>query len=198
MEESNVEIKCLLLGSNFCGKRNLIFRYCEDEFYADLEYTPPFMDDYNRQLTIQNTSVNLTISFFQNDYIPIGKALVSQSQCFLICFSLTDIQSFNQTREFFDLIKQNQTKPSPIILVGTHLDDVSNRSVETEQITTLTSEFQCDYILTSARTGESVTQAFENVIIQYLNQVKEEQQHVKKDKQKEKKDGSNKEKCDLG
>ena len=196
MEESNVEIKCLLLGSNFCGKRNLIFRYCEDEFYADLEYTPPFMDDYNRQLTIQNTNVRLKISYFQNDFNPIAEHYARAYHVFLICFSLTDIQSFNQTREYFDLIKEKHTKPYPIILVGTKSDDLANRSVTMEQIAVLAAEFNCDFILTSAYTGSSVKEAFENVITQYLNQIKNEKQPKKKGNSQ--KDNSQKEKCHLG
>ena len=140
----------------------------------------------------------MKISYFQNDFNPIAEYFARAYHVFLICFSLTDIQSFNQTREYFDLIKEKHTKPYPIILVGTKSDDLANRSVTMEQIAVIAAEFNCDFILTSAYTGSSVKEAFENVIIQYLNQVKEEQQHVKKDKQKEKKDGSNKEKCDLG
>ena len=47
MAEPKVEINCALFGSNGCGKQNLIYRYCEDGYYADITsaYSNEILDD---------------------------------------------------------------------------------------------------------------------------------------------------------
>jgi hypothetical protein len=78
----------------------------------------------------------------------------------MLCFSVTDRDSFDRLHEWLSLIRENCPRDVPILLVGTKVDRVDKRVILLEDAEGFAAGHGWPYVEVSSVTGEGVHEAF--------------------------------------
>jgi Ras-related protein Rab-1A len=162
--------KVLILGDSQVGKSALLSRFC-DETYLENHISTIGMD-----LRIQHHLFNGKTSKVQiwdtagqerknNSFNqPIGFRTICSTyyrgaNAILLCFDLTNEESFNNIPYWKQQIEKFANENVFIALVGTKSDS-KDRQVDTEKIISLANEYSIQYFETSSKKNDHVSETF--------------------------------------
>jgi Ras-related protein Rab-1A len=92
----------------------------------------------------------------------------------IICFDLTDFNSFRNVQTWYEEVKRYCPNQTPVILIGTKSDLSTNRMVSDEMIKTYIEQNQLSYLETSSKTNENVEKCFldfTRTLISHIDQI---------------------------
>ncbi len=152
------------------GKTSLLIRYIKDFFNTDLKKTigSSFLI---KDVVIDEIDVRLLLWDIggQDIFQKLRTIYFKGSNAALGVFDVTDPQSLLKLPGWVSSIKKTVKKTIPMIIVGNKID--LERQVERQEAEDLAKRLNCDYLETSAKTGESVEIAFEKIARACLNSV---------------------------
>jgi len=161
-----------LFGSGGVGKTSLLIRYIKDSFSPDLRKTigSSFLikdveiDQFNVRLLLwdiggQDQFAKLRTIYFKGSNAAFG------------VFDVTNPQSLLKLPGWVSSIKKTVKTSIPMIIVGNKID--LGRQVDKKEAEDLAKRLKCDYLETSAKTGEKVEIAFEKIARACLNSIDE-------------------------
>lgn len=101
----------------------------------------------------------------QEEYSAMREQYMRTGEGFLLVYSITSRQSFEEIQTFQQQILRVKDKDYfPIILVGNKCDLESERMVSTEEGAHLARQFNCKFIETSAKSRINVDNAFYDLV----------------------------------
>jgi len=165
--------KLVLLGEAAVGKTSLINRYVEGSFTED--YKPTLGANIIRK-DVKLDESNAKIRLIVWDLAGQEKYNVIRSMYFqgcvgaLLVYDVTRYKTFSEIKnkwlaDFNKYVK----KEGAYILIGNKIDLEDQRNVPTTEGQQLAKEINaCDFIETSAKLGDNVEQAFQNLVKQIL------------------------------
>eukprot|EP01113_Clastostelium_recurvatum_P032143 TRINITY_DN4085_c0_g1_i8.p1 TRINITY_DN4085_c0_g1~~TRINITY_DN4085_c0_g1_i8.p1 ORF type:complete len:546 (+),score=106.19 TRINITY_DN4085_c0_g1_i8:40-1638(+) len=173
VRSSTSSIECLfkvvLIGDSEAGKSQLISRYVHDTYNAN---APPTLgvDFLTRPLTVDGRPVVLQIwdTAGQEKYRSISSAYYRGAAAALLCFDLTNLESFKHCKMWIKELRETAVEDAPIVLVGTKEDMREKRIVtrlEAERF--MRKNGLSRYIETSAMANTNVADAFE-ILVRYV------------------------------
>ena len=180
-------IKLLLVGSSGIGKQCLIYMYVQGCFIDPAYHDFGLTEEIIRYTSIDGGNVKTEL-----DLHAFGEYLdrkINIFDGFLLCFSLDNLNSFNELSNYYQEIlhAKNDVKP-PIILVGTKCDiEESQRQVSKEAAEAYASELGCEYFETSSLINFHVNEAFECITQKTYDFINPMYRQNKKQSKKEKK-----------
>ena len=161
-----------MFGSGGVGKTSLLIRYIKDSFSPDLRKTigSSFLikdveiDQFNVRLLLwdiggQDQFAKLRTIYFKGSNAAFG------------VFDVTNPQSLLKLPGWVSSIKKTVKTSIPMIIVGNKID--LGRQVDKKEAEDLAKRLKCDYLETSAKTGEKVEIAFEKIARACLNSIDE-------------------------
>ncbi len=152
------------------GKTSLLIRYIKDFFNTDLKKTigSSFLI---KDVVIDEIDVRLLLWDIggQDIFQKLRTIYFKGSNAAFGVFDVTDPQSLLKLPGWVSSIKKTVKKTIPMIIVGNKID--LERQVERQEAEDLAKRLNCDYLETSAKTGESVEIAFEKIARACLNSV---------------------------
>lgn len=115
-------IKCVIVGDGAVGKTCLLITYTTGAFPE--EHTPTVFENYSVNETVDGNPVKLALwdTSGVEEYDRLRPLSYPQTDVVLICFSLVDPDSFEKVREKWFPEVRHFCPNTPIILVGTKLD----------------------------------------------------------------------------
>ncbi|KAL6085759.1 hypothetical protein STEG23_032271 [Scotinomys teguina] len=115
-------IKCVLVGDGAVGKTSLLISYTTNKF--SLEYAPTIFDNY--AVTVMIDGNPYTLGLFdttgQEDYDRLLVLSYTQTDVFLVCFSVVSPSSFVSVKEKWVPEITYHCPKTPFLLVGTQTD----------------------------------------------------------------------------
>jgi len=103
----------------------------------------------------------------------------------IICFDITDSESFRNVNNWFEEVKRHCSKETPIFLIGTKSDLKTRRMVSHEMIEAYAEKNQLLFLETSSKTNENVEKCFTDftrTLVQHTNHIemspKDDQIHL--------------------
>lgn len=155
--------KLILTGDYQVGKTSLIRRFVKNQFEKDYVSTIG--------VQISKKSINITDKVRMNFILwdiggqvqqmaPYRAKFYNGANAAFIVIDRTRESSLSSVKKWYDDIKNSIPKNIPIVLVGNKSDLKAETMIKEEDIGKVAEDFGFHYILTSARTGENVNDAF--------------------------------------
>ena len=172
MEKSSYKFKVCLFGPGAVGKTSLLIRYIKDYFNSDLRQTigssflikDVVVDEIDVRLLLWDIGGQEKFSRLRTIYFKGSNAAFG-------VFDVTNPQSLLKLPGWVSSIKKTVKKSIPMVIVGNKID--LERQVEKQEAEDLSKRLNCDYLETSAKTGENVELAFEIIARACLNSIED-------------------------
>ncbi|KAH3680195.1 hypothetical protein WICMUC_000460 [Wickerhamomyces mucosus] len=159
------EYKLVVVGGGGVGKSALTIQFIQSHFVD--EYDPTIEDSYRKQVAVDNEVALLDIldTAGQEEYSAMREQYMRTGEGFLLVYSVTERESFNELSTFYQQILRVKDSDSvPVLLVGNKSDLTEERSVSFEEGEKLARQFNCGFLETSAKQGINVDNAFHDLV----------------------------------
>ncbi|KAH3684682.1 hypothetical protein WICPIJ_004347 [Wickerhamomyces pijperi] len=159
------EYKLVVVGGGGVGKSALTIQFIQSHFVD--EYDPTIEDSYRKQVAIDNEVALLDIldTAGQEEYSAMREQYMRTGEGFLLVYSVTERESFNELLTFYQqILRVKDTDSVPLLLVGNKSDLDEERSISFEEGEKLARQFNCEFLETSAKQGINVDRAFHDLV----------------------------------
>eukprot|EP01111_Echinosteliopsis_oligospora_P000063 TRINITY_DN1005_c0_g1_i1.p1 TRINITY_DN1005_c0_g1~~TRINITY_DN1005_c0_g1_i1.p1 ORF type:complete len:212 (+),score=31.16 TRINITY_DN1005_c0_g1_i1:34-669(+) len=162
--------KILLIGESGVGKSSLLLRYTED-VYTGLFIATIGVDFKIHKVTVGDKTVKLQIwdTAGQERFRSITNSYYRGAHGVLLCYDITDDQSFEGLSQWLKDLKKSISESTPIILVGLKSDLKEKRAVSEQQAQNFAEVNGLKYIECSAKTHQNVDSVFYQISAQILD-----------------------------
>jgi small GTP-binding protein len=162
MQTGQYKFKITLFGPGGVGKTSLLLRYIKDYFSDDLKKTIG-SNFLIKDVEIEGKDVRLLLWDIggQPQFHKLRTIYFKGSNGALGVFDLSSNQSLLKIPGWISSIKKSVKKPIPMLLLGNKLD--LEREIDRVESEDLAKRLNCEYLETSAKTGENVELAFETI-----------------------------------
>ncbi|MHA2008966.1 MAG: Rab family GTPase [Promethearchaeota archaeon] len=164
--------KLSLIGDGGVGKTSMAQRYVHGIFKADYKATiGTFISKRECMFNELDTSVKFMIWDLagQNQFQRLWPDYLTDSRAGVIMFDITNKESFNNVRKWYDIINKVALPKIILILVGNKSDLEEDREITTQDGMDLAKELGIYYMETSAKTNENIEEVFEWIALQIIN-----------------------------
>ncbi|KFM68042.1 hypothetical protein X975_14820, partial [Stegodyphus mimosarum] len=163
---SKVDVKIVLLGKEYSGKTSLVERFVYDQFIGDDSYQNTIGAAFGAK-KIEVSGDVLTLGLWDTAgserYQSISRIYYRSSHAAVVCYDLTDAESFEKAKFWISELTQVEEK-CKIYLCGTKKDLIANgckqRAIDYHNVTDYADEVHAEVFETSSKTGEGVYDLF--------------------------------------
>jgi len=169
-EEPKWVIKITLLGEKNVGKTSLVYRFIENKFRENYKAT------LGVNLLKKDMSINGGVSAQiwdlggQESFRSLRKLYLEGANGGLVIFDLTDRDSFDNLNEWIESFK-NARGEQPLLLIGNKSDLKNQIKIKDKEAEQYANNNNMDLIITSAKTGQNVEEAFINLTKRILDKM---------------------------
>ena len=166
MSKDEFFYKILILGDMSVGKTSFLTRYVDNTF-DNFTLNTIGVDYVLKNVQMEDGSiVKLQIwdTAGQERFNSISKTYYRGAHAIVLLFSVVDKKSFGNAQKWLSQIKEEVNEKVPIILVGNKIDLVDEREIPDYEGKELADEFNINYFECSAKSGENINLAFEDLI----------------------------------
>ncbi|KAI0014219.1 ras-domain-containing protein [Xylariaceae sp. FL0662B] len=162
------EYKLVVVGGGGVGKSCLTIQLIQSHFVD--EYDPTIEDSYRKQCVIDEEVALLDVldTAGQEEYSAMREQYMRTGEGFLLVYSITSSQSFEEIRTFQQQILRVKDKDPtdyfPMVVVGNKCDLEGEREVPRQDGEALAKQFQCPFVETSAKSRTNVDKAFFDLV----------------------------------
>ena len=169
-ENTPINIKLAILGKTLVGKSALTYRFICDKFPTEHDTTVE--DQYRINITIDDKKCDLEIldTAGQDDYQTMLDTWIEFGNCYLLVYSIDDLESFNSLKKKYERICQIKNNENfSVVIVGNKCDLPENeRKVQKTEVENYCKSISVEFMETSALNKINVKEAFSAVVHDYL------------------------------
>ncbi len=160
--DSQYKFKITLFGPGGVGKTSLLLRYIKDYFSNDLKKTIG-SNFLIKDVELDGKTIRLLLWDIggQPQFHKLRTIYFKGSNAALGVFDLSSSQSLLKIPGWISSIKKTVKKAIPMVLIGNKAD--LEREVDRLEAEDLAKKLNCEYMETSAKTGENVELVFEKI-----------------------------------
>lgn len=159
-EEPKYILKITLLGEKNVGKTSLVYRYIENKFRESYKATLG-VNLLKKDMEVDGNSVSAQIWDLggQDSFKSLRKLYLEGTNGALVMFDLTERKTFEKLNEWVESFKEARGE-QPIVLIGNKSDLENQRKITDMEASNYAKENNMELMLTSAKTGQNVEEAF--------------------------------------
>ena len=164
--------KLSLIGDGGVGKTSMTQRYVHGIFKADYKAT---IGTYISKKECKFKELDTFVRFMiwdlagQSQFERLWPDYLTDSRAGIIVFDITNQESFDHVKKWYDIIKRVALPNIILILIGNKVDLNTSRIISTEQALELAKELGIYYMETSAKTNANIDDVFEWIALQIIN-----------------------------
>ena len=171
---TEVTVKVIVLGSSEVGKTCILNRYFNNEFQENalstigIDFQTKFFkfDD-------QKVKVNYTDTAGQEKFRAISVNYLKGTNGVILVFDITNKESFDLLETWMNDLKENNKVDISKVLIGNKLDLAEDRQVQKEEAEKFAKSIGCKYYEGSAKSGENIKEALDEIARLTYNYVKD-------------------------
>mmetsp|Transcript_13361 Transcript_13361/g.19153 ORF Transcript_13361/g.19153 Transcript_13361/m.19153 type:complete len:236 (-) Transcript_13361:149-856(-) len=170
--------KIVLLGDSAVGKTNIVSRFVKNEFILDTKSTIA-VEFSNKAVLVNNGNKEVKAQIWdtsgQERYRSIASSYYRGALGCLVCYDVTNRQSFDHVTSWVSQLKQYADADCLIMIVGNKTDLEDKRNVSRREGLTYARKFGHAFIETSAKEALGVNTAFARLVEEiYKVQIKKQ------------------------
>jgi small GTP-binding protein len=157
--------KVLLLGDSSVGKTCFLLRF-SDETFTENHISTIGLDYRLKMVSVNEAKIKLQIwdTAGQDRFRAITKNYYKGAHGIILLYDVTNINSFNNIKNWISQIKENSTEKVKICLVGNKCDMTGMRKIQYEDGEKLAQEHDLKFIESSAKNNINVEETFKYLI----------------------------------
>ncbi|TXT65224.1 MAG: Small GTP-binding domain protein [Promethearchaeota archaeon] len=172
LPEGEYSTKLILTGDWKVGKTSLIRRFVENKFKD--EYISTIGVDITKHVVdlSEKTKINFIIwDVGGQNLAPYRKRFYEGANCAMIVVDRTRKETLENVEKWVEDIKESVKIRIPIIIVANKSDLIDEIVISEEDVRNAADEHGFNYIITSAKTGENVNDAFSYIAYKFLERI---------------------------
>lgn len=154
--------KLLLIGDSGVGKSSLLHRFADDDYKDD--YISTIGVDFKIKTLEGPDGKQMKLQIWdtagQERFRTITSSYYRGAHGIIIVYDITDSESFANVKQWLHEINRYASENVNKLLVGNKSDLTSDRQVSTEQGKELAESLKLDFVETSAKSNNNVTEVF--------------------------------------
>ena len=166
---ANNNVKICLLGGSGVGKTCIINRFSTNTFDAE---TPSTLGGSylvkNMVINGKAVACNIWDTAGQEKFRSLTKHFYKDAYIICLVYDITNSQSFEELKRWYDDLKQNGEKYTVLAVVGNKTDMFEKEAVNEDEARTYAESISAEFQLVSAKTGDGINALFEKVVRKYL------------------------------
>ena len=169
--KTDLTMKIIVLGSSEVGKTCILNRYFNNEFKENslstigIDFQTKFFKFEDKKI-----KVNYTDTAGQEKFRAISVNYLKGTNGVILVFDLTNKESFDLLDTWMDELKNNNKMDISKVLIGNKADLADKKEVPKEEIDNFTKKVGCEYFECSAKTGQNVSEALDEIAkITFMN-----------------------------
>ena len=174
------------------GKTSITTRFIKGKFMKiEVKNRTINASCFLKSVEVNNKLYNLNIwdTAGEEKYHALAPIFFRGAQGAVIIFDITNRETFNRAKKWFNELKQYTEGNPQIILVGNKID-LPNKAITNEEATKLAREYNCKFLEVSALLGTNVNEIFYN-LADAIHQQRKKDRKEKMDNFDEVNSGSN-------
>ena len=168
--------KILVIGPASVGKSSIIRRFVDNKFSLQYKFTIG-VDFLSKHVEYENNKKARLIIWDiggQERFKSLRRNFYGGTNGALIVFDLSRAQTFSKIKEWLSDLRQCIGENIPVVIIGNKSDIISDigEVIDQNELDQYNNYANCEYIETSAKTGDNVANAFVHLtqdIIKALN-----------------------------
>ena len=160
-------LKSVLIGDSYTGKTSISDSLIDNSFNQNTTNTIG-VSFYHKEFKIFNKNIKLQIwdTSGLDRFIPITKVYIKDSSLILLIYDITNRQSFNNIKKWFDILNQEINNENFIVLIGNKNDKEIERKVTFQEGEILAKELNSNVIFfeTSALSNKKINNLFTEIL----------------------------------
>ena len=162
--KTDLTIKIIVLGSSEVGKTCILNRYFNNEFKENslstigIDFQTKFFKFEDKKI-----KANYTDTAGQEKFRAISVNYVKGTNGVILVFDLTNKESFDLLDTWMEELKKNNKMDISKVLIGNKADLADKIEVPQEEIDNFKKKVNCEYFECSAKTGQNVTEALDEI-----------------------------------
>lgn len=163
MEHQLIKLKIAVLGKSLVGKSAMTNVFVCSKFLE--EYDTTIEDKYTveKYISEKPCSIDILDTAGQDDYASLIDTWINSSDGFILVFSITDRESFDNVKLRYDRIKANKGDDFRVILAGNKSDLKDERVISFDEAMELAITWKTDYVECSAKKLYNINKAFTKI-----------------------------------
>jgi small GTP-binding protein len=165
--------KIVIVGAASVGKSSIVGRLIRNEFLEN-PMTTCGADFYTHMCAAGKETVRLQIwdTAGQERFHAISRSYFRSAVGAILVFSITSMGSFDDLTGWLNELQSLALPNAYVLLIGNKSDLDEEREVGAEAVKEFAERNQLEYLETSARTGNGVSEAFARLAVEVYNRVR--------------------------
>ena len=157
--------KIIIIGNSSTGKTKIIERYLTNNFEDNSQPTLGF-ETHNKEFQLEQDKITAQIwdTAGQEKFGSLTASYYKNAKGALVVYDITDKASFDKVEQLVVDLKNGGDINIYIILVGNKKDLENGRVITTEEGESLAKKLKLGFCEVSAKTGDGIENAFQNLI----------------------------------
>jgi len=175
MSDSKYVVKICLLGEANVGKTSLVYRFVENKFRENYKSTLGVNLLKHDTMVEGHGKVSAQIWDLggQESFKSLRKLYLEGANGALVIFDVTQKKTFEKLTEWIESFKEARGE-QPLILIGNKMDLEGAIKIKEKEAKAFAKTHKMDILLTSAKTGDNVEDAFKDLINKTVTKVSNE------------------------
>eukprot|EP00759_Apiculatamorpha_spiralis_P033376 PhF_6_TR34697/c0_g1_i1/m.50491/K06109/RAB13; Ras-related protein Rab-13 len=166
--------KIIVIGDSGVGKSSLTLRLSEDTFFRDhastiaIDFRMYCMEYMDKKIRLQ-----IWDTAGQERFQSVATAFYRGANGVILCFDLTSRKSFENVEQWMERVRAQALPGVTCVLVGCKNDMKDAREISREEAEQYAKARGMGYVETSAKDSDNVIIAFEQVVVNILESMRE-------------------------
>ena len=172
--------KIIIVGDISVGKTSIISRFIENKFTEGIKSTL-VNENLKKKIRIDNSTIvtlNIWDTIGDERFRILTHQFYQDSHGALLIFDITNKETFNKLEIWIKDIIQNTPPDCILMIIGNKYDLNENRQVSYDDANILSQRFNIFYYEVSAKNGNNIALAFEQLTYRIIDKQREEENNV--------------------